>query len=273
MKIPRFDSAFVREWEQQYYRCEESHADEREYHELIKATQEDIARTGTISKDMLRRILKWKDRRERVERKVIWERYEIIYEPRFRLIIGESVPDHHKMLVLIWSETELRDKLPVGAGLLDSVRGKAHGFGIPVASTVLHFIYPDTFPIIDIRTAEALYLFDQLGSTDRSKHSVYTQFCSKLLETATKTGHSLHTIDRALFAFHEQLLQLAMYEECKQWGFELGYSGQGIGKGLPLDAPRKFRQMIISRIKEAARNKTQFDSPSEFTPSERIIPM
>ena len=32
------------------------------------------------------------------------------------------------------------------------------GVGVPVASTILHFVYPDMFPIVDNRVTEVLYV-------------------------------------------------------------------------------------------------------------------
>lgn len=261
IKIPYFDDAFIRDWEQRYYKCEKDYEDEQEYQELIEATREDIARRSTVSKETLRRILKWKDRRERVERKVKWERYDEIYGVRFRLIVSETVSDHHKPLVLIWDKDKLQRKLPVSADVLDKLNeiyGRAAGFGVPVASTVLHFMYPEKFPIIDIRTAEVLYLFGKIRSTDRNKYSTYIAFRLAILETGTRIAIPLHKIDRALFAYHRDTLQPVMNEKLRKWYEER--AGKDIDlPNLGLDASGillKMRQSLIDaiRVEEKADN-------------------
>jgi len=246
MKLPDFDSAFIREWKKRHYKCGQDYEDEQDYQELIKATQKDITKSGAISKDTLKRILKWKDRRERVDENVKWERYDTIYAPRFRLIISESISDNHKLFILIWDEDKLKDKLPVISGVLDSIHGKPHGFGAPVASTVLHFVFPDRFPIIDIRTAEVMYLTCKIKSPNRYDYRIYGQFRSAMLEIANKTGFSLHKIDRALFAYHRDVVQTEMNGMFKRW---ITANELGPELNLTLDAPAKLRRLVLDQIK------------------------
>jgi len=238
-EIPDFGGDFITEWEQKHYKCDKDYEDEEEYQKLVDLTKDDVTKLGIVSEKTLKRILKWKDKRERVDRKVNWTKYDTIYAPRFRLIISKSVYEHHFLPLLIWPADKLQKDLPVAGGILENIHGKAEGFGPPIASTILHFIFPDRFPIIDIRTAEVMYFVDRIKSTNRNDYRLYEPFRSAILEILGNTGYSIHKIDRALFAYHRDALQSEMNQ----------------GKGLPLDAPWKFRQMCIDRIKTEAKNR------------------
>jgi len=247
MELPVFNRDFVMEWECKHCQCQGSDDDEQEYQEIIKAVQRDIAKANTICEDTLNRILKWKDNRERVKAKINWGQYEVIYIPRFRLIITDSVRDHHKLFILIWDKSELSKKLPVASGVLDNIHGKARGFGVPIASTILHFIFPDRFPIIDIRTAETVYLACKIRSPNRQEHQIYDPFRSVILEIARKTNDTLRQIDRALFAYHRDIIQPQMDTVCKTW---IAAGGHGTTFNLTLDAPSKVRRIILDILKK-----------------------
>lgn len=247
MKLPDFDKDFVIEWEYKHCQCRGGNEDEREYQEIVKVVQKDTAKANTISKHTLNRILKWKDNRERAKAKVNWGQYDVIYTPRFRLIIANSIPDHHKLFILIWDKSELSKKLPVASGILGNIHGKASGFGVPMASTVLHFIFPDRFPIIDIRTAETVYFACKIKSPNRGDHRIYDSFRSTTLEIARKTGCTLHQIDRALFAYHRDIIQPQMDTVCKTW---IAAGVHGTKLNLTLDAPSTVRRIILDALKK-----------------------
>jgi hypothetical protein len=66
-----------------------------------------------------------------------------------------------------------------------------HGIGLPVAS--LHFIYPDSYPIIDMRTVETLYEIGLIGSKSKNlknyavlNYSFFNVMLSWCLILATK---------------------------------------------------------------------------------------
>jgi len=247
MKMPDFDSDFISEWESNYYKCPEDYKDEATYRRLIELVKKDVASKGTIPKETLKKIMKWKlghyysDNGNRY-----WGKYETIYLPRFRVIISGSIADHHKLFILIWDESKLKDKLPVASGILDTIYGKAYGFGVPVASTVLHFIFPDKFPIIDIRTVEVVYLTCQIKSPNRYDYRIYEQFRSAMLEIASNTGFPLHKIDRALFAYHRDFVQHEMNRIFKRW---ISASELGPELNLTLDAPPRLRRFVLDKIK------------------------
>jgi hypothetical protein len=258
MDIPSFDSNFVTQWGNRYHSCCNGREDDEKYQQLIGKTQKDVAEKRTISEESLKEILKWKGGYHDIQRYVKFGKYKTIYEPRFQLIISKSIAEYHYMRVLLLSAEKLYKELRVAAGteaanILDSIRGEASGFRVPVASTVLHFIYPDRFPIIDLKTAEVLYLFDILDSTDRSKPSIYEQYHEIILEKATNTSCSIRAIDRALSAFHEQELQPEMNKKVKAMGCEYAISKEKRVDSIRLEDDRKFRQMIIDIIKAESR--------------------
>jgi hypothetical protein len=145
---------------------------------------------------------------------------------------------------LIWDEDKL-NKLPVIPSKLVNIRGKAEGFGTPVASTILHFIFPDRFPIIDVRTADTFYFVCKINSPNKNDYLIYDQFCLAVHEILKRTNHSIHEIDRASFAYHKDMLNPEMDKEYYQLE----------RKHLPLDAPWKERRKAIDKIKAEAKRK------------------
>lgn len=80
--------------------------------------------------------------------------------------------------------------------------GKLDGVGTPVASTILHFIFPREYPIIDVRTVGVLHYGGYIKSkgTD-AKH--YDEFRKEMLEIARRCHTHLREVDEALFAYHK----------------------------------------------------------------------
>lgn len=69
------------------------------------------------------------------------------------------------------------------------------GVGVPTASTLLYFAFPDDYPILDVRALESL------GVKPRSQYPVsfwlaYLGFCREL---ALRCGVSIRTLDKALW--------------------------------------------------------------------------
>jgi hypothetical protein len=75
------------------------------------------------------------------------------------------------------------------------------GVGVPTASTLLYFAFPDDYPILDVRALESL------GVKPRSTYPVsfwleYLEACRAL---ARRTGVSLRTLDKALWQYSKEL--------------------------------------------------------------------
>lgn len=74
------------------------------------------------------------------------------------------------------------------------------GVGVPTASVLLHFAFPDRFPILDVRALESL------GVTGRSSYapSFWADYVTTCRELATMHGVSLRTLDKALWQYSKE---------------------------------------------------------------------
>ena len=122
LKKTVIDNDFIRKWEAEYDKIEH---DEGNYQCLIAKVREEVRRIGTLSRGIIEEIYNWKA--PRAKGYVEWEKFGI-YENSFRETLRAL--ENQKIAILV----------------------KRRGIGIPVASTILHFIYPNTFPIVDVRT-------------------------------------------------------------------------------------------------------------------------
>jgi hypothetical protein len=130
----KIDSNFIEQWGLKY---DEIESDECEYLTLIERVKEETKTHLSINLETFQRIINWKS--PRVKGTIKWDDYGA-YEETFRKIIGPKCKEKMKLLVA----------LP--------------GIGAPVASTILHFIFPEIFPIYDFRTTEVLNRFGCLKS-------------------------------------------------------------------------------------------------------------
>lgn len=82
-----------------------------------------------------------------------------------------------------------------------------YGIGIPVASTILHIIYPKIYPIVDFRTVEVLKkagYFNKSMYFYRNTLKGYDIFRAAIKDIANQNPKwNLRQIDRALFAYHK----------------------------------------------------------------------
>ena len=177
------DDEFIAEWHPRY---DESEHDERMYQSLVKKVQEEVSELRTISRPTFKQIYEWKA--ARAKRHVQWKKFQM-YDAALRRVLRKS--DDRKAETLVG--------LP--------------GLRMPVASTILHFIYPKRFPIVDYRTVETLQHFDCLDKS-RSRYffrdtiAGYRVFQRVMLNIARQRQKwSLRQIDRALFAYHKEELK------------------------------------------------------------------
>jgi hypothetical protein len=173
---------FIRHWEPRY---DEIAHDEIDYQNLIQRVIEEVLGINTISSDTFRRIYNWKA--PRAKHYVRWDSFHI-YENAFRNVL--QIPDEQNELKIM-----VLDNLP--------------GIGIPLASTILHFMYPNIFPIVDFRTVEALQDLDCLNNERpfyyfRDRLDGYMIFCRVISDIVKQYPHwKLRQIDRALSAYHK----------------------------------------------------------------------
>jgi hypothetical protein len=114
----KIDERFVNEWEPKYRVLED---DDGEYYEIIAKVKKDILESGTLSERTFERIYDWKAKR--AKHYVDWISYEK-YAQRFKQVLDSNLERRLEILL----EPHLK------------------GIGIPVASTVLHFMFENIFP-------------------------------------------------------------------------------------------------------------------------------
>ena len=101
--------------------------DEYEYDNIVKLVKNDIETENSITESTFERIINWKSARSKgYTRKREYEEYKNTFTE------------------ILTTENKL--------GQLK----KLYGIGVSIASYILHFIYPDDYPIVDVRTVEAL---------------------------------------------------------------------------------------------------------------------
>jgi hypothetical protein len=290
MKIPCIGSNFINKYEGQYYKEDlDARKDEADYQAIMGLVKQDRNQSNMISLTTLHRILDWKAGKRKNLKRFATEKscgrkdfYEYIYVPRFDIIINNRISKDLYLSLLIFDTADFLQKYQNNLAQLivtelSKVRERAKGFGIPVASTVLHFLDPKRFPIMDIRTREMLYLTDEIESMMGDNPKKYEQFRSAMLRIQNTTGCNLHKIDRALWHFHKVELQ----EEVKQIyikfsrKFSPDLSDEEIGKGPSLEADVEFRRLLIDVIKWEAQNATSVGSieKSESPESKPIEPI
>ena len=176
------DNSFITKWDPCYEKTED---DEEEYRQIVVLIKVDIKKIGTVSRETFMRLLNWKSPRLK----------GIVKLNEFGLY-GEAIKK-----CLVASEDQ---KLSI----LDDL----YGIGAPLFSTILHFIYPDRFPIMDIRTVEVLYNADYLKSKLRDAKR-YPNFKIAILSIERRCLRwTLRQIDRALFAFHKFAVYSDQYD-------------------------------------------------------------
>lgn len=152
--------------------------DEIEYKKILKTIQEQDL---LIDWDIFERIYDWKASRSK---NYIDKKNKELYISAFKEIC--DLKDKEK--INFFKETKQRKKLP---GILE-----------PIASTILHFKYPDKFPIRDVRTVGTLR---DKGLLRRKKIS-YNDYRAEIFKIYDncKGEFNLRQIDKALFTYNEE---------------------------------------------------------------------
>ena len=76
------------------------------------------------------------------------------------------------------------------------------GVGVPVASTILHFLHPDRFPIFDVRARSSLAGAGRwTRRKDDQSPTAWLDYVSVMRKLAAKHRVSLRSLDKALFAY------------------------------------------------------------------------
>jgi len=176
----KIDDDFIVKWHHIY-----DERDEEEYEEIKNLVKEDIRKIGSISESTFIKLYKWKTR-GRSFHNINLKDYEEIYGENIKIAL--ELPKNKKIYMLYG--------LP--------------GVGIPVGSTILHFFYPNEFPIIDERTIKVLQHYEYLNKEKsiyklRDSPEPYNTYRSMILKIQRdcKEMWNLRQIDRALFTFEK----------------------------------------------------------------------
>lgn len=167
------DDNFIKKWHPKYDGSEIG-GDYVEYETLIKEVSKKVSQ-GIISKPTFIRILDWK-------------------APRVKCIVRLNNFDYYAEGIKRALQAPEDCKLQI----LDEL----YGIGVPVVSTILHFMYPSPFPIMDVRAAEVLYYSGYLNAKSRTQNN-YVNFCRAISNIAKESKCTIREIDRALFAYHK----------------------------------------------------------------------
>jgi hypothetical protein len=164
---------FASAWHPRY---DEIENDEAEYEALVALANKDLTDQETLTEQTFRRIIQWKS--PRVKGIVRFNEFQIYAEC---VRTAYHAEEGQKLKALL----------------------QLYGVGAPVASTILHFMYPSSFPIIDVRTVETLFRAGRIQY--RSTHaSRYALFRSEMLTILREISpFTLRHLDRALFAYHK----------------------------------------------------------------------
>jgi hypothetical protein len=124
---------------------------------------------GYYTRDDARTVYRWKARRS---------------EGRFAVVDERTVRETTRRAFAAQDETERIETLT-----------SLPGVGVPVASALLHFAFPDAYPILDVRALESL------GVKRRSVYpaSFWVQYVAFYRALAAEQGVSLRTLDAALW--------------------------------------------------------------------------
>jgi hypothetical protein len=116
---------------------------------------------------------------------ILIDAYDTLYAPAFRRAASE--PPERKLAALI----------APGVPGVEAATG----------STIIHFMHPESMPIIDVRTCDVLFAAG-LISNDRKNLAHYEEFRRAIEGISRRCPRwTLRQIDRALFAYHKQVFE------------------------------------------------------------------
>jgi len=181
----RINDTFISKWHPVYDKLE---SDEGKYHAIISDVASDISQSNSISKNTFINILDWKA--SRLKGIVKLNEYG-----EYEKAISDCIKSREERKVSIIVEL--------------------YGIGLPLGTTILHFIYPNSFPIMDIRTAETLLYAGYIESDKRdlNRYPILRSTILKIVQIYPKWN--LRQIDRALFAFHKSNPEIFLKKNTK----------------------------------------------------------
>jgi hypothetical protein len=191
MKL-QIDDAFIKTWEPRYDRVA---SDEPAYKRLVGLVHEEMQSSGVMSKETFLAIWRWKG-----AMRVI--RHTTIYVPGYATKAAEPSQDQYESRYAAAFRRAAAAPPGRKLGVLLGGSHKLPGVEAPTGTTLLHFMHPDSMPIIDVRTAEVLVEAGLIRTADRDldHYEVFRNAIEGIRQRCP--GWSLRQIDRALFAYH-----------------------------------------------------------------------
>ncbi len=166
----KFNKENIKGWAQKYdndYDCRNRSVEDR-----LKRTFEN---QRYLTQDNLYDILNWKS-------------------PRIRRYARENDPP--RILRITQDSFATQDERIRIESLLGQ-RGGLRGIGYPVASTILHFAFPNKYPIMDFRVIRSLCLEQPSPYT----FNFWEAYCQKMSALSRKYGLCIRTVEKALWKF------------------------------------------------------------------------
>jgi len=153
-----------------------------QYHRILDNVKKELDNSDTLSVSLIKEILYWKY--PGLPSKINSERYAQYQEAITNIRTGEL---NTKEKITILEELD--------------------GIGLPVASTILHFLEPEKIPIVDERTVKALLYLEIIpqGSLYHYRETIdgFLEYQDAILVIKNRLNISLRNIDNALFNFHK----------------------------------------------------------------------
>lgn len=171
----QIDDKFIAKWAARYPESNIG-GDDKEYDLILSKVRDEISSIGTLSEETFLQIADWKS--FHVRYKIDRNDFELY---QTAILYALEVPDKLKISLLCGLE----------------------GVNIAVASTILNFMYPDEFPIIDYRVTQVLREAAGIQLAKNMSYKMYHKYKSEIENIVNDTGYDIRTIDRALFAYHK----------------------------------------------------------------------
>ncbi len=132
-----------------------------------------------------------------------WKIFERIYNWKASRSKNYLDKDNKELYLSVFKEiSDLPDEEKINFFKKTTQRKKLPGIREPIASTILHFKFPDKFPIVDVRTVGTLRDKGLMGITT-TRYNEYRGEIIKIFKKC-KEEFTLREIDRALFTYSEE---------------------------------------------------------------------
>ncbi|MCJ7777147.1 MAG: hypothetical protein MUP16_02385 [Sedimentisphaerales bacterium] len=126
---------------------------------------------------------------------------------RIRNYANENAPSMIRRITRFSFETE--DERRRIESLLGQ-KGGLRGVGYPVASTILHFAFPDKYPIMDFRVIRSLLGIEPPLAY---KFELWESYCERIRHITKKLGISIRTVEKALWKFDKE--RYSRFKKCE----------------------------------------------------------